>query len=60
MQESYVMQFWNRIQPDLDRISKINDMLSEEHMHSVRDLYQKIKSILSQDNAERLFGITDS
>jgi hypothetical protein len=29
-------------------------------MLSVRDLYQKIKSILSQENAERMFGITDS
>ena len=54
------MQFWNRLQPDLDLISKINDMLTEQDMLSVRDLYQKIKSILSQENAERMFGITDS
>lgn len=54
------MQFWNKIQPDLDRISKINDMLEERDLMSVRDLYKKIKHILSQENAERIFGITDT
>ena len=54
------MQFWNKIQPDLDRISNINDMLEESDLTSCRDLYLKIKHILSQENAERLFGITDT
>jgi hypothetical protein len=35
-------------------------MLEECDLVSCRDLYQKLKKILSQDNAERLFGITDT
>jgi len=35
-------------------------MLEERDLVSCRDLYQKLKKILSQDNAERLFGITDT
>lgn len=35
-------------------------MLEEKDMLSVRDLYQKLKHILSQENVERIFGITDS
>ena len=60
--ESYPLQFWSRLQNDLNqyRVDKINDLLTEKDMLSVRDLYQKIKSILSQENAERMFGITDS
>lgn len=43
LQESYAMQFWNKIQPDLDRISNINDMLEESDLVSCRDLYRKLK-----------------
>jgi len=35
-------------------------MLEESDLVSCRDLYRKLKQILSQDNAERLFGITDT
>ena len=35
-------------------------MLEESDLISCRDLYRKLKHILSQENAERLFGITDT
>jgi hypothetical protein len=34
-------------------------MLEEKDLLCVRDLYKKLKTILSQENAERIFGITD-
>jgi hypothetical protein len=54
------MQFWQHIQPELDQVSKIHCMLEESDLQSVRDLYRKIKQILSQENTERIFGITDA
>lgn len=35
-------------------------MLQEQDLISVRDLYKKIKEILSQVNTERIFKITDN
>jgi hypothetical protein len=60
LQEFFVMQFWQHIQPELDQVSKIHCMLEESDLQSVRDLYRKIKQILSQENTERIFGITDA
>lgn len=54
------MQFWNRIQPDLDMASKINDYLEESDMLSVRDLYMKLKEILSQEGMDKALGINDT
>lgn len=54
------MQFWNRIQPDLDMASKINDYLEESDMLSVRDLYLKLKKILSLEGMDKALGINDT
>jgi capsule polysaccharide export protein KpsE/RkpR len=54
------LQFWNRIQPDLDMASKINDYLEESDMLSVRDLYMKLKEILSQEGMDKALGINDT
>ena len=41
-------------------MSAIYDFFTEKDLSSVRDLYRKIKEVLSQDNCERLFNITDA
>lgn len=38
----------------------MNDYLEESDLMSVRDLYKKIKEVLSQENTERIFKITDT
>ena len=38
----------------------MNEYLEESDLMSVRDLYKKIKEVLSQENTERLFKITDT
>jgi hypothetical protein len=40
--------------------ASFSDFLSESDLISVRDLYKKIKEILSQENTERIFKITDT
>jgi hypothetical protein len=46
--------------PIFSNISEINDYLEERDFMSVRDLYKKVKEILSQPNTERIFDITDT
>ena len=38
----------------------MNEYLEESDLMSVRDLYKKIKEVLSQENTERIFKITDT
>jgi capsule polysaccharide export protein KpsE/RkpR len=40
--------------------SKINDYLEESDMLSVRDLYMKLKEILSQEGMDKALGINDT
>lgn len=47
-------------EPLFSSLSKINDFLDEQDFISIRDLYKKIKQILTQPNTERLFDITDT
>ena len=44
----------------MDSVSAIYDFFEEADLASVRDLYRKVKEVLSQDNCERLFNITDA
>jgi hypothetical protein len=46
--------------PIFSNISEINDYLEERDFMCVRDLYKKVKEILSQPNTERIFDITDT
>ena len=46
--------------PIFSNISEINDYLEEKDFMCVRDLYKKVKEILSQQNTERIFDITDT
>jgi hypothetical protein len=46
--------------PIFSNISEINDYLEEKDFMCVRDLYKKVKEILSQPNTERIFDITDT
>ena len=46
--------------PVFSNMSEINDYLEEKDFMCVRDLYKKIKEILSQPNTERIFDITDT
>lgn len=47
-------------EPLFSSLNKINDYLEESDFISVRDLYKKVKEILTQPNTERLFDITDT
>ena len=38
----------------------MNEYLEDSDLMSVRDLYKKIKEVLSQENTERIFQITDT
>ena len=63
--QCYTIAFWNKLQQDValfDALSQasFSDILQEEDLISVRDLYKKIKEILSQENTERIFKITDT
>lgn len=40
--------------------SNFTDLITEQDLISVRDLYKRIKEILSQENTERIFKITDN
>jgi len=46
--------------PIFSNISEINDYLEEKDFMCVRDLYKKVKEILSYPNTERIFDITDT
>ena len=60
--DSYTLYFWDMLHSDpiFSNISEINDYLEEKDFMCVRDLYKKIKEILSQPNTERIFDITDT
>jgi len=48
--ESYTLQFWSKLYSDIglfDSLTSINDYLEETDLMSVRDLYKKIKEVLS-------------
>ena len=47
-------------EPLFSSLNKINDYLEESDFISVRDLYKKVKEVLTQPNTERLFDITDT
>lgn len=60
--DSYTLYFWDMLHSDpiFSNMSEINDYLEEKDFMCVRDLYKKIKEILSQPNTERMFDITDT
>ena len=61
--ENYTLQFWNKLRSDIglfDSLTQMNEYLEESDLMSVRDLYKKIKEVLSQENTERIFKITDT
>ncbi|CDW79536.1 dna binding and zinc-finger domain-containing protein [Stylonychia lemnae] len=60
--DNYTLYFWDMLhsEPLFSSLNKINDYLSESDFISVRDLYKKVKEILTQPNTERLFDITDT
>ena len=43
-----------------DSLTQLNEYLVDADLISVRDLYKKIKEVLSQENTERIFQITDT
>lgn len=63
--ENYSVYFWESLQANNDLFgqnlaSQISEFLSEKDFSSVRDLYKKIKEILSRENTERIFGFSDT
>jgi hypothetical protein len=61
--ECYALQFWSKLHTDVhifEQLSEINESLEECDFMSVRDLYRKVKMVLSQDNSERVFGLKDT
>ena len=61
--DSYTLQFWSKLRQDVgifDSLTQLNEHLEDSDLMSVRDLYKKIKEVLSQENTERIFQITDT
>ena len=61
--DSYTLQFWSKLRQDIglfDSLTQLNEYLEDRDLMSVRDLYKKIKVVLSQENTERIFKITDT
>jgi len=60
--DNYTLYFWDMLhsEPLFSSLNKINDYLEESDFISVRDLYKKVKEVLTQPNTERLFDITDT
>jgi hypothetical protein len=63
--ENYSVYFWELLQVNSDLFgqslaSQISEYLVESDFICVRDLYKKIKEILSCENTERQFGFTDT
>ena len=61
--DSYTLQFWSKLRQDVgifDSLTQLNEYLEDSDLMSVRDLYKKIKEVLSQENTERIFQITDT
>lgn len=62
--ECYTIAFWNKLCQDVNLFESLSqgsfsDMIQETDLISVRDLYKRIKEILSQNSTERIFRITD-
>lgn len=63
--DNYSVYFWELLQVVNDRFganiaSLISEYLEEKDFSCVRDLYKRIKEILSQENTERIFGFSDT
>ena len=63
--DNYPILFWellqaNNAQFNQNLASQVCEYLEDRDFMCVRDLYKKIKEILSQDNAERIFGFNDT
>lgn len=63
--DNYSVYFWEQLQQNSDTFGqniaqKMCELLEEKDFQSVRDLYKKIKELLSQENTERIFGLSDT
>ena len=48
--DSYTLQFWSKLRQDIgifDSLTQLNEYLEDTDLMSVRDLYKKIKEVLS-------------
>ena len=64
--DNYSVYFWEMLQQNSNDMfgpgiaQQICEHLEEKDFMSVRDLYKKIKEVLSQENTERIFCLTDT
>lgn len=63
--ENYSVVFWDFLQTNTEMFEPnfaqmVAHQLEEEDFNCVRDLYKRIKEIISCENAERVFGLTDT
>ena len=63
--ENYSVYFWELLQSNNEIFGqhiaqKVCEHLDESDFMSVRDLYKKIKELLSQENTERIYELTDT
>ncbi len=59
--DCYAMYFWEMLHSDtlFASLSKINDFLEDKEFCCIQLLYKKVKEVLSRDNTERFFDISD-
>lgn len=63
--ENYSVVFWDFLQTNTEMFEPnlaqmVAQQLTEDDFTCVRDLYKRIKEILSCENAERVFGLADT
>ena len=63
--DNYSVLFWELLQANNDLFGQnlaptLSEYLEESDFLCVRDLYKKIKEVLSQENTERTFGFKDT
>lgn len=63
--DNYSVVFWDFLQTNTEMfepnlVQMVSSELREEDFGCVRDLYKRIKEIMTCENAERVFGLQDT